>query len=825
MNNASRLFALLFAALLIGSVVSPAEGQDAPFITVWDTQNYGETAADQIKIPGTGTDYQIIWEEVGNTSNTDTLTATDEVTITFPDPGIYRVKISGNFTRIHFGQYGSFEGDSRNIIKVSQWGNIQWSTMEEAFEGASNLELAANDTPDLSGVESTTYMFAGASSLTADASSIGSWNVSNVTNMSFMFFGSDSFDQDISGWNVSNVMKMQFLFNSATNFNQDIGEWDVSDVTNMRSMFFNSDSFNQDISGWDVSNVTNMGAMFAEAVDFNRDIGSWDVSNVTNMSGMFRTALSFNRDINPWDVSNVEDMDGMFQNARNFNQDIGSWDVSSVTDMNEMFEDAKSFNQEIGGWDVSNVTDMGSMFSRADSFNQDLSGWDTSDVTAMYTMFLGADSFNQDIGGWDVSSVTKMFSMFRGASSFNQDLSGWDVSSVRNMDSVVFDGSGLTTTNYDRLLIGWASQDLQEDITFGAGEIQYCDSGPFREHLTGEFLWSINDGGQQTDCPDSLAASQAQQVDEDGTFNFGDVGTSATFSEVIGSGRVTLALYNNEPRNVDQGIPKSIRLVAAGGGIISFEEATLRFDVSELDSLDNPSETVVFSRPRPGNGSFNELPTTFDQEEDELVATTENLGEIAFANEDTPIPVEMTRFEGTATDDGVRLTWQTASETNNAGFEVQRKEESGWNQMGFVESKADGGTTTKAQSYQFTATGLSVGTHQFRLKQVDLDGSSQVHGPISVDVQMQEALKLTAPAPNPVSSTATLSFAVKEQAEATVAVYDLLGRKAATLFEGTPTPGESTPLRLDASTLPSGAYLLRLRAAGRTETQRVTVLR
>ena len=87
------------------------------------------------------------------------------------------------------------------------------------------------------------------------------------------------------------------------------------------------------------------------------------------------------------------------------------------------------------------------------------------------------------------------------------------------------------------------------------------------------------------------------------------------------------------------------------------------------------------------------------------------------------------------------------------------------------------------------------------------------------------ALKLTAPAPNPVSSTATLSFAVKEKAQATVAVYDMLGRKAATLFEGTPTPGESTRLRLDASTLPSGAYLLRLRAAGRTETQRVTVLR
>ena len=90
---------------------------------------------------------------------------------------------------------------------------------------------------------------------------------------------------------------------------------------------------------------------------------------------------------------------------------------------------------------------------------------------------------------------------------------------------------------------------------------------------------------------------------------------------------------------------------------------------------------------------------------------------------------------------------------------------------------------------------------------------------------VQMALKLTAPAPNPVSSMATLSFAVKEQAQATVAVYDMLGRRVQTLYDGTPTPGQQQRVQMNASTLPSGTYLLRLRAAGRTETQRVTVLR
>ena len=87
------------------------------------------------------------------------------------------------------------------------------------------------------------------------------------------------------------------------------------------------------------------------------------------------------------------------------------------------------------------------------------------------------------------------------------------------------------------------------------------------------------------------------------------------------------------------------------------------------------------------------------------------------------------------------------------------------------------------------------------------------------------ALKLTAPAPNPVSSTATLSFAVREQTEATVAVYDMLGRKAKTLFKGRPTPGESNRLQLDAGSPPSGSYIIRLRADGKTEVQRMAVVR
>ena len=71
-----------------------------------------------------------------------------------------------------------------------------------------------------------------------------------------------SFNQDLSAWDVSNVTDMNYMFENATSFNQDLSAWDVSNVTNMSRMFSNASSFNQDLSAWDVSNVTSMNICF-----------------------------------------------------------------------------------------------------------------------------------------------------------------------------------------------------------------------------------------------------------------------------------------------------------------------------------------------------------------------------------------------------------------------------------------------------------------------------------------------------------------------------------------------------------------------------------
>ena len=128
---------------------------------------------------------------------------------------------------------------------------------------------------------------------------LGDIDTSKITDMSGLF--KDTLGRDFSG----------------------IEFWDVSNVTDM-SFIFRSSSFNQDISSWDVSKVKNMSHMFADS-NFNLDISSWNVSNVKDMSGMFSFS-SFNQDISSWDVSNVTDMSKMFANSP-FNQDISSWVV------------------------------------------------------------------------------------------------------------------------------------------------------------------------------------------------------------------------------------------------------------------------------------------------------------------------------------------------------------------------------------------------------------------------------------------------------------------------------------------------------------------
>jgi surface protein len=119
-----------------------------------------------------------------------------------------------------------------------------------------------------------------------------------------MFYYCSAFIGDgLSGWIVSNVQNMSNMFYSCEKFNQNLQSWNVSKVTNMSYMFYYCPSFTGGgLSAWDVSNVQNMKYMFYQCSNFIENLGNWasKISKVRDMSNMFQYATVKQITITNW---------------------------------------------------------------------------------------------------------------------------------------------------------------------------------------------------------------------------------------------------------------------------------------------------------------------------------------------------------------------------------------------------------------------------------------------------------------------------------------------------------------------------------------------
>jgi surface protein len=265
------------------TAVDPDTEADEPFSITVNTTRDGETNDTSFLInTGDGQfDYSVSWEPVDGEGPAGSKTGlTGDHTINFEQPGTYYVNITGQFPHLRYPSVlGYPESDQAKIETIEQWGDINWQSFEGTFAGAKNLEYAAADTPRLT----------------------------NVTDMSEMFYGADSFNGAIGSWNTSSVTDMDSMFSRTESFNGAIGSWNTSSVTDMAGMFSRAESFNQPIGSWNTSSATIMVSMFSRAESFNQPIGSWETSSVTNMVGMFYRAESFNQDISMWCVELIPD--------------------------------------------------------------------------------------------------------------------------------------------------------------------------------------------------------------------------------------------------------------------------------------------------------------------------------------------------------------------------------------------------------------------------------------------------------------------------------------------------------------------------------------
>jgi hypothetical protein len=198
---------------------------------------------------------------------------------------------------------------------------------------------------------------------------------------------------------------------------------------------------------------------------------------------------------------------------------------------------------------------------------------------------------------------------------------------------------------------------------------------------------------------------------------------------------------------------------------------------------------------------------------------------------DVSYPVELSTFEARADGRDVLLTWRTESETNNAGFEVQlaplegdeAEAEGAFRAVGYVEGR---GTTSDPQAYRFRARDLTPGPYRLRLKQIDFDGTSAFSPVVEATVGLGGAYVLDPLFPNPVAQgRATVRFGVEDARPVTVALFDAMGRRVRTLYQGTPDAGRLTVTTLRTDGLASGVYFVRLVGDGFQATRRLTVVR
>ena len=345
-----------------------------------------------------------------------------------------------------FSMFNRFAGISgmANTPTSSTFFNYQFKPLN-SFE----LKNAANDWINNRKYAVTTY------------GHISTWDTSLITDMSNLFNGASSFNNDISKWNTSNVTNMFQMFKDAHAFNINIGQWDTSNVINMNKMFNNARAFNKNIRYFVVGDLTDVTDMFAGA---SRMYNKYEtITTTTSLFGNTRVRITFTFGFGSTPTSSTffnymfkPTTNNEFVNtvsiwneyndiARRSYGDINRWDTSLITNMSNLFKDNNTFNHSISNWDTSNVTDMSNMFNGASAFNQPIRIWNTSNVTNMKSMFQNATAFNQPIGIWSISNVTDMSDMFNGASAFSHEIRYWIVNSSSSTDNMFANASGLDT--------------------------------------------------------------------------------------------------------------------------------------------------------------------------------------------------------------------------------------------------------------------------------------------------------------------------------------------------------------------------------------------
>ncbi|HEY7750825.1 MAG TPA: T9SS type A sorting domain-containing protein, partial [Ignavibacteriaceae bacterium] len=197
------------------------------------------------------------------------------------------------------------------------------------------------------------------------------------------------------------------------------------------------------------------------------------------------------------------------------------------------------------------------------------------------------------------------------------------------------------------------------------------------------------------------------------------------------------------------------------------------------------------------------------------------------------IPIELISFNADEFDNDIHLSWITASEINNKGFEILRfaQNDIEWKNIAFVDGK---GTTTEIQHYSSVDSDLNPGFYSYRLKQIDFDGSFEYSDIVEAEIGAPEQFILYQNYPNPFNPKTNFGFRIADFGFVSLKIYDLLGSEVATLVNEEKQPGfyeiefsakGGSASGGDAYNLPSGTYFYKLTSGEFTSIKKFVLLK
>jgi|WetSurMetagenome_2_1015567.scaffolds.fasta_scaffold02310_10 choice-of-anchor B domain-containing protein len=175
---------------------------------------------------------------------------------------------------------------------------------------------------------------------------------------------------------------------------------------------------------------------------------------------------------------------------------------------------------------------------------------------------------------------------------------------------------------------------------------------------------------------------------------------------------------------------------------------------------------------------------------------------------DDGTPVELTSFTAVANKNSVILNWTTATETNNFGFEVERKSEKEFVTIGFINGA---GNSTEPQKYSYTDNDLEAGRYEYRLKQIDFDGNYDYSNVVEAEINILNSLTLEQNYPNPFNPSTRIKYSIPESGFVNISIYNLLGEKVNELVNQELASGDHYT-DFNAGNLPTGIYIAKLKS-------------